>query len=170
VSSKALPGHLRGTIRPRSAAGPRCKICRDPRLHAISAALASGRSERSVAREYGFRQALMNVHVREHMGEALAQYNMCVPVLQQIRRLHARTLAILDEAERAQDPGIALQAVRECRGNLQLLARLTGELRKDEPPQEPTTVKIRYVDVPLPGSREAGGAAIEVPAQRPDWW
>jgi hypothetical protein len=134
-------------------------------LYQISAALAAGRSERDVAREFGFRQALMNVHAREHMGDALVQYNLCQPVLQQIRVLNQRALRILAEAEDNHDSATALQAIRECRHNLQLLARLTGEWRKDEP-QEATIVEIRYIDVPLSESRRASDRAIEAPSQR----
>ena len=44
------------------------------------------------------------------------------------RKLNARTERILDTAEENKDYTVALQAIRECRRNLELIAKLTGEL------------------------------------------
>jgi hypothetical protein len=158
MSKPRLPHRLRGTVRPRSAAGPRCAVCRDPRLYEITGMLASGMSQRAVARKYGFTQMVMNTHAREHMGAALLEHNLCQPVLDQIRLLNRRTLRILSEAEdgETKDPNVALAAIREARHNLELIAKLTGELKNPEP-AEPTRVEIVYVDKQLvvPQSSEA---------------
>ena len=45
-----------------------------------------------------------------------------------MRSLNGRALRILADAEVAQDRATALHAIRECRRNLELIARLTGEL------------------------------------------
>ena len=45
-----------------------------------------------------------------------------------MRDLHARTLALLTKAEASNDVHVALPAVREARGNLELLGRLNGSL------------------------------------------
>jgi len=52
-------------------------------------------------------------------------------LLAQVRDLQVRTMAILDKAESSRG-GLrtALQAIREARGNLELLARLLGELQE----------------------------------------
>jgi len=49
-------------------------------------------------------------------------------LLADVRELQARALAILDVAERAGELRTALAAIREARGNLELLGRLAGEL------------------------------------------
>jgi transposase len=46
-------------------------VCRDPRLHAISADLASGMSQNAVAKKYGFTQPVVWKHTNQHMGAAL---------------------------------------------------------------------------------------------------
>jgi hypothetical protein len=79
------------------------------------------------------------------MGPELRSYALCEPVLIQIKKLNARTLAILDRAEQEHDLAIALTAIRESRHNLELIGKLTGELRNTEP-SEPTHVEITYVD------------------------
>jgi hypothetical protein len=123
-------------------------------------------SERAVGRQFSITQRIINRHCKEHVGEALARYNICQPILNEIRILHLRTLRILDRVEREQNLVSALAAVRECRHNLTLLARLSGELKNPEP-GEPTRVEIIYRDVPLPASRrEPNDAVIEAPVQR----
>jgi len=128
-----------------SSQGPRCSVCRHPELRAISADLASGMSARAVGRKYGFTPPTICKHVNEHIGEALIATNISEPVLEAIRKLNTRTLAILRKAEDDDDPATALQAIRESRCNLQLVARLTGELKNPEPSEE-TKVVDTYVD------------------------
>jgi hypothetical protein len=53
-------------------------------------------------------------------------------LLSDVRGLQERALGILDKAEDAGDRRTALGAIREARGNLELLAKLLGEL--DERP------------------------------------
>jgi hypothetical protein len=124
---------------------PRCIVCKDPRILEITGALANGMSARAVARKYGFTHATMSNHKNAHMGLASLE----TPVLEAIRRLNQRTMVILDKAEQGRrDPNIALQAIRESRHNLELIAKLTGELKSPEA-NEPTRVEIVYVDKQL---------------------
>jgi hypothetical protein len=121
---------------------PHCKVCNDPRIFEITGALASGLSARDVGRRFGITHTTMAKHRNEHMGLATLE----TPVLEAIRRLNQRTMVILDKAEQGRrDPNIALQAIRESRRNLELIARLTGELKNTET-NEPTRVEITYVD------------------------
>ena len=52
-------------------------------------------------------------------------------LLSQVRYLQARALSILDQAEEAGDLKVALAAIREARGNLELLAKLLGQLQQE---------------------------------------
>ena len=47
-----------------------------------------------------------------------------------MRELQAKTLAVLAKAEKADDHPTFLRAVREARSNVELLARLMGELQE----------------------------------------
>jgi len=51
-------------------------------------------------------------------------------LLEQVRSLHDRAMGILTEAEEAGDLRVALQAIREARCNMELLAKLMGELNE----------------------------------------
>jgi hypothetical protein len=128
-------------------------VCRDPRLNAITTDLAAGMSQNGVAKKYGFTTPVVWKHVHQHMGAALLQHNLSAPVLEQIRNLNYRTLRILAEAEHGKwkDPAIALDAIRECRRNLELIAKLTGEL-KQPAANEPVQVQVVYVDAVPRGS------------------
>ena len=49
-------------------------------------------------------------------------------LLEQVRDLQVRTFAVLEAAEASEQHRTALSAIREARGNLELLAKLLGEL------------------------------------------
>jgi hypothetical protein len=50
------------------------------------------------------------------------------PTLLEMRRLNQRSLRILAIAEASKDHDVALRAIAECRRNLELISKLTGEL------------------------------------------
>jgi hypothetical protein len=110
--------------------------------------LASGASQRAVARRFNYTQPVMNKHANEHTGLKLFEHNLIEPTLVRIKQLNQRTLVILARAEDERDPQIALQAIRESRHNLELIAKLTGELKNPEA-SEPTRVEIVIVDKPI---------------------
>jgi hypothetical protein len=62
-----------------------------------------------------------------------------------MRDLQRRALDILDKAEADGELRTALSAMREARGNLELLAKLLGEL--DEPPVTNVLVSSEWVSV-----------------------
>lgn len=74
-------------------------------------------------------------HSRDHLPEKLAQAAQTQETIHadalwaQAQDLHAKTLAALARAEKRRDERLLLSAVRESRSNLELLARLAGELQ-----------------------------------------
>jgi hypothetical protein len=85
-----------------------------------------------------------------------------------VRDLQARTLAILEAAEHTHQHRTALAAIREARSNLELLAKLLGEL--DDRPQinaliSPEWLELRAVIVgalePHPAALRAVVGALE---------
>ena len=72
---------------------------------------------------------------------------IAAPVLGEMRKLNARALHILADAEAAKDRPTALHAIRECRRNLELISRLTGELdprAAGETPGGPINITVVY--------------------------
>jgi hypothetical protein len=62
------------------------------------------------------------------MAEKASGVAQAESLLAQVQDLQARTLAILEAAEETRQHRTALAAIREARSNLELLAKLLGEL------------------------------------------
>ncbi len=92
------------------------------------------RQYRHIAARYGVSTGALQRHVREHQPELLAKAHEAEQtakadrLLTDIRKLQAHTLMMLRDAEKAGDLRTALAAVREARGNVEMLARLRGQL------------------------------------------
>lgn len=116
-----------------------CTICAHPERQAIDEALVDGASMRELAAKYRVSPDAIARHNAAHLPAKLARAAQAKEVaaadslLVQVQTLQRRTLGILGKAERAADLRAAVGAIREARGNLELLAKLTGEL--DERPQ-----------------------------------
>jgi len=113
----------------------RCTVCAHPKVEAIDMALIAGEPYRSVANRYeSLSQASVQRHSENHLPATLAQAKEAEMVahaddlLEQVRDLQVRTFAILEAAEASEQHRTALSAIREARGNLELLAKLLGEL------------------------------------------
>ncbi len=155
----------------------RCTVCAHPEREAINKALVAGEPYRSVANRYdSLSQAAVQRHEVNHIPATLAKAKEAEEVahadglLADVRSLQARTLAVLEAAELSHEHRTALAAIREARSNLELLAKLLGEL--DERPSVAVNVlvsaewlQLRTVLVgalePHPDARESVLRAIE---------
>jgi hypothetical protein len=111
-----------------------CTVCEHPEREAIDRVLVGDASNRSVASLYDVSEAAIRRHKANHlpaklvMAEKAAEVVQADNLLEQVRDLHQSTLNILAEAEQSKQYRTALSAIREARGNLELLAKLLGEL------------------------------------------
>jgi hypothetical protein len=138
------PLGVRSCLVPAGATGNRghmprsCTVCEHPDREAIDEALVGGASNRSAASLYDVSEAAVRRHKANHlpaslvMAQAAEEVAQADSLLEQVRGLQSRAYGILDKAEAADDLRTALGAIREARGNLELLAKLLGEL--DERP------------------------------------
>ena len=116
-----------------------CTVCSHPKREEIDRALVGGESAAEISGRY---RTVGERAVRRHrsnhllaklvMAEKVAEVVEADNLLDQVGDLQRRALAILDKAEAAGELKTALSAIREARGNLELLAKLLGEL--DERP------------------------------------
>jgi hypothetical protein len=151
-----------------------CTVCSHPEREAIDSALVGDASNRSVASLYDVSEAAVRRHKGNHlpaklvMAEKAKEVAQADGLLEQVRDLQGRALAILDQAEMSGDLRTALGAIREARGNLELLAKLLGEL--DDRPTvnvliSPEWLELRTVIVgalePYTDARRAVLRAIE---------
>ena len=113
-----------------------CTVCEHPEKDAIDQALVGSASNRSVASIYDVSEAAVRRHKANHlpaklvMAEKAAEVVEADNLLHQVGDLQRRALAILDKAEEAGELRTALSAIKEARGNLELLAKLLGELEE----------------------------------------
>jgi hypothetical protein len=112
-----------------------CTICTHDESHAINVALVHRDPYRHVATRYEVSTGALQRHAREHLPALLVKAKDAVEVaeadslLDRVEGLYKRTEAILEAAESNSEWSTALQAIRECRGNLELLGRVTKELQ-----------------------------------------
>jgi len=99
--------------------------------------LVEGRTSfRRIASLCDVSEASVRRHAAAHLPEALAASVDAERVangdnlLRQVRDLQRRAVAILGRAEKEGDHRVALGAIREARGCLELLGRLAGELQE----------------------------------------
>lgn len=151
-----------------------CTICTHPEREAIDVALVNGAPNRRIASHRDVSERAVRHHKANHlpaqlvMAQAAEEVAQADTLLEQVRDLQGRAYGILDKAETAGDLRTALSAVREARGNLELLAKLLGEL--DERPQFNLNVSAEWLEVralildalePHPQARESVVKALE---------
>jgi hypothetical protein len=111
-----------------------CTICSHAERAAIEAAIVAGTSNRVISRQFHVSHDAVRRHKADHLPARLAEAHEAREVsqadelLKQVRALQASALRILIRAEREDDRRSALAAIREARSNLELLAKLLGEL------------------------------------------
>ena len=111
-----------------------CSVCQHPAVEEIDRALVAGEPAEKIARYRSLSPAAVKRHRGEHLPKTLAQAHearetaRADDLLGEARRLKDITLSLLARAVQANDLRTALVAVREARGNLELIGKLLGEL------------------------------------------
>lgn len=144
-----------------------CSVCRHPQRAEIDRALVAGAANTHVSSLFVVSEPAIRRHKAGHLPATLTkaagaeEAARADDLLDQLRALQARTLALLGKAETAGKLGTAVMAIGEARRNLELLARLLGEL--DERPVNllvlPEWLSVRTVLIealaPYPEARQA---------------
>ena len=114
-----------------------CPICDHEDLDEIDAALASNERIRTIAERWSVRKTALMRHRNEHLpfsaieakeAEGAEEVAPAEDLLNQVRDLQERALATLEEAEEAEELNAALRAIREAKGNLELMTKPLNEL------------------------------------------
>ena len=101
-------------------------------------ALVARRPFRDIAGQHGVSKSALVRHHDDHLPTALvkaqaaAEAAQADALLAQVVDLRDKALGILDLAEASDDLRVAVSAIREARGCVELLAKLAGQL-KDAP-------------------------------------
>ena len=113
-----------------------CTVCSHPDAISINEALVlEKKSNRAITRQYGLHHDAVRRH-REHIPEMLTRASRAEEVaeadtlLDRIEALQSRTLAVLEATEETNEHRTALAAIREARGNLELIGEITKEINR----------------------------------------
>ena len=111
-----------------------CTICTHTEKEDINRSLLDGEPFRHLAERTGTSTTALQRHKADHLPVTLSQAVKANEIalggslLEQLNGLQAKALGILTKAEQAGDLRTALMAVREVRGTLELVGKVTGEL------------------------------------------
>lgn len=151
-----------------------CTVCEHPKRGAIDKALAGGASNRSVASLHDGSEASVRRHKGNHLPARVAKaqeaedVREALDVVKQLKAINAASLHILKEAREQGKQGTALQAIDRIHKQIELQAKLLGEL--DERPQINVLVSAEWLELratiatalePHPDARGAVLRAVE---------
>jgi hypothetical protein len=145
-----------------------CTVCTHPDKAQIDEALVAGVPAAEISGRYRtIGERALRRHKANHlpaklvMAEKAEEVAQADDLLDQLKDLQTRTLAILEAAESTNQHRTALSAIREARSNLELLAKLLGEL--DERPQVNVLLSPQWLElrVAIVGSLEGYPEAKE---------
>jgi len=112
-----------------------CKVCTHEQRPAIDQALVTDASNRRIATQYGMSEAAVRRHKAEHLPVSMVKaqeqtdVRQAIDVIAQLKAINGATLAILKEARTDKNGELALKAVDRIQRQLELQAKLLGELQ-----------------------------------------
>ena len=119
-------------------AGRRCSVCDHAEREAIDRAIIAAEGIAAISRHFAVSQDAISRHRAAHLPRAVIQAGAeavaeaeglrGASLLDQAAELRDKAVKLLNSAERAGDLRTALAGVREARGCLELMAKLTGDL------------------------------------------
>jgi len=158
-----------------------CTVCTHAERRAIDRELVTGHLvNRRIASQHHLVETSIRRHAANHLPAALVKaaeaedVRHALDVLGQLKAINGASLAILSEARQQRDPATALRAIDRIQRQIELQAKLLGEL--DDRPQVTLLVMPEWVTVrgalleallPFPEARAAAAqrlVALEQPA------
>jgi hypothetical protein len=151
-----------------------CSICRHTKRTEIDAALVRPDSLRAIAGRFGTSKSALERHrdkcLPAHLLKAKddADLQSASALVAEIREITRKTSLILSRAMRKKDSEVALKAIARLERQLELKARLLGEL-EERGGVGGTTIQVVYVDkqLNLGGRPAAQIAPVEVAGELP---
>ena len=111
-----------------------CTICAHPQREAIDRALAAGTSLATIATLHHVIDESLRRHRDAHLPKAIVRaqevedVRQALDVVKQLKAINGAALQVLTDARRQGDPDLALKAIDRIHKQIELQARLLGEL------------------------------------------
>ena len=128
-----------------------CTICSHPDRGEIDRAVVAGESYRNIAERFGTSTTALHRHSGDHLPAKLVKaqeeedIRQALDVVKQLKAINGASLNILKEAREQGDPGLALRAVDRIHKQVELQAKLLGEL--DDRPQVNVTLSPEWLEL-----------------------
>ncbi len=128
-----------------------CTICTHDQAHLLNVELVSRVPYRDIAGRFGVSKSALKRHSEEHIPQLLVKAAQAVQssqaddLVRQVRGLQGKTIQLLNQAEGAGELRTALSAIREARGNVELLAKLRQII--DERPQVNLSISPEWLEL-----------------------
>lgn len=150
-----------------------CTVCTHPERAAIDTALVAGGTYRDIAGRFRLTKSAVERHKAEHLPASLVaavgaeEVRQALDVLQQLKTINGAALTVLRDARAAQDGDLALKAIDRIQRQIELQAKLLGEL--DERPVVNVLLSSEWVQLrgrlvaalaPFPEARVAVAAVL----------
>jgi len=135
----------------------KCSICTHPKVAKINRALVGGTSCRDVSLQYNVGHMSLHRHQKAgHIPATIAKSEEAKQIaqgedlLRYTKGLLGRTISYMNQAEAAGDLRTAISAVREARGCVELLGKVTGELCTNAQTAVQINTTVKPVKPPVP--------------------
>jgi hypothetical protein len=151
-----------------------CTVCAHQERHSIDKALVAGTALRDIAGQFQLSKSAVERHHAEHLPAALVEAagaeatRQALDVLQQLKHINAAALTVLRDARAAGDGDLMLKAIDRVHKQVELQAKLLGDL--DDRPQINVLVTPEWQQVraqilaaldPYPEARFAVAGALQ---------
>ena len=125
-------------------AGKKCTICDHPDVQLINDRMLSGSSIRKIADEFSLGRQSVQRHRHNHLphelvkSKRLAEIEAADSLIDRIESLYDKAIHIMNLAEKDGKYQPAVSAIQQARASLELLAKISGELKTG------TTINLTY--------------------------
>ncbi len=113
----------------------KCTVCEHEEINAINEKLITGLPVRKLAEQYSLGRMALSRHRSNHLpklmvkAKDLQEADAADKLLEKVTGLYDKSLEILAKAESTGKYQPAVGAIKEARANLELIAKLIGELK-----------------------------------------
>lgn len=115
--------------------GPKCEVCTHPDKNVIEERMLTGVSVRKIADEFDIGRMSVQRHRHNHLPHSLVkskklqEMQAADDLVTRIESLYEKAIEIIRLAQQDKKYQPAVSAIKEARSSLELLAKISGELR-----------------------------------------